>query len=127
MIVMDAATVAAGLTRAGPARELLAAEELHLPHGTELEVVAVLGERVRAGTLDQADAVAGLEVLGRFGITWHPMLGHLDRLWQLAAHLPGAVAAAVALAEALGCGLATADADLPGTPGLGCPVTLVAG
>ncbi|MBA2239982.1 MAG: PIN domain-containing protein [Solirubrobacterales bacterium] len=46
-------------------------------------------------------------------------------MWQLRENLSAYDATYVALAEALGCPLITADARLSRAPGLRCPVTVV--
>ncbi|WP_425402618.1 type II toxin-antitoxin system VapC family toxin [Geodermatophilus telluris] len=49
----------------------------------------------------------------------------LDRVWQLRATVTPYDATYVALAEALGCALVTADGRLARASGLSCPVTVV--
>ncbi len=48
-----------------------------------------------------------------------------QRIWELRDDLPAYHASYVALAEALGCGLLTADRRLSHAPGLRCPVTVI--
>lgn len=45
MIVPDASAVVAALLHAGPARRLLAEEDLHAPHLLDAEVLSVLRSR----------------------------------------------------------------------------------
>jgi predicted nucleic acid-binding protein len=49
----------------------------------------------------------------------------LDRIWELRDNVSAYDAGYVALAEALGCGLLTADGRLAGAPGVRCPITVV--
>jgi predicted nucleic acid-binding protein len=49
----------------------------------------------------------------------------LGRIWQLRHNLSAYDATYVALAEALGCALLTADARLAAAPGVACDVTVV--
>lgn len=125
MIVVDAGVLVAGTTGGGPARELMAAEDLHAPHGVGLEVTARLGRLVDDGHIDAGTAGAALEVLEHFGIAWHPGLQLLPRVLELRPHAAAYDAACVALAETLGVGLATTGAHLAQIPDLGCPVTVL--
>jgi predicted nucleic acid-binding protein len=49
----------------------------------------------------------------------------LDRIWELRRNLSAYDAGYIALAEALGCGLVTADARLSRASGVHCPITVV--
>lgn len=125
MIVIDASALIAGLTGGGPAREAMAADDLHAPHLAAVEVASGLRRLVASGDVDEAMGPPVLEILAQFGITWYPMVPHLARIWELRHNLSAFDATYVALAEALECGLFTADARLVNAPGVGCPVTVV--
>ena len=59
------------------------------------------------------------------GVTRQPVTGVLDRIWELRDNLTADDAGYVALAEALGCALFTADGRLAVAPGVRCPITVV--
>lgn len=125
MVVADASAVVAGLLHDGPARRALATEQLHAPHIVDIEVLAALREAVIAGYLAAGAAWASLDTWRRMGIARYPMHVHLQRVWQLRENLSPYDAVYVALAEALGCPLVTADARLNGAPGLRCNIRVV--
>ncbi len=58
-------------------------------------------------------------------MTRHPTISLLERIWQLRDNLSAYDASYVALAEALGCSLLTADRRLSMAPGIECAVTVV--
>ena len=57
----------------------------------------------------------------------HPTFPLLHRVWELRDNLSAYDASYVALAEALGCPLVTADARITRATTIGCAVTLVPG
>ena len=124
MIVVDASAALSGLVNAGPARRLLAEEQLHAPHLVDVEVVSALRRGVPA-TVPADAAWTALQTWWQLGLTRHAMLPHLQRIWQLRANVSAYDAAYVALAEALDCPLVTADSRLGRAPGVRCPITLV--
>lgn len=125
MIVVDASAALTGLFNDGPARHLLGAEQLHAPHLVDSEVASGLRRRVAAGQLSEVQGLATLDAWRRLAVTRYAVHSLLDRVWQLRHSFSAYDAGYVALAEALSCGLVTADARLSRTPGLRCPVTLV--
>ena len=127
MIVVDASAALAGLLNAGPARRLLAEQQLHAPHLIDVEIASALRRRVAAGALDAGQAWATLSTWQRLGLTRAPMSPHLRRVWELRQNVTAYDATYVALAEALGCPLVTADGRLGRAPGLRCTLTLVPG
>lgn len=126
MIVIDASAVVSGLLNDGPARLLLARERLHVPHLVDTEVTSALRRQVLAGNLGADSAWTALGVWRRLAVTRHPAHGLLGRVWQLRHNLSGYDATYVALAEGLGCSLATLDARLAQrSRDYSCPVTVV--
>ena len=125
MIVVDASAALSGLLAAGPSRELLASQQLHAPHLIDSEVASGVRRRVAARSLTADEGWATLDAWRRLGVTRYPVLGLLERVWELRDNLSSYDAGYVALAEALDCALVTADARIGGAPGLRCSVTVV--
>ena len=125
MIVTDVSAVVSGLLNAGPARELLAQERVQVPHLADVEVASALRRAVAADRITAAEGWSALDTWRRLGVTRHAEPGLLDRVWQLRANVTAYDATYVALAEALGCALVTADGRLTRASGLACPVTVV--
>ena len=78
-----------------------------------------------AGDLTDDLAWEVLDIWRRLAVTRHPVNGLIERMWDLRDNVSSNDASYVALAEALGCGLLTADARLARAPGVRCPVTVV--
>ncbi|MGY1780286.1 type II toxin-antitoxin system VapC family toxin [Geodermatophilus sp. SYSU D01036] len=125
MIVADASAVVSGLLNAGAARDLLARERIQVPHLVDVEVASALRRAATAGSVTAGQGWAALDTWRRLGAARHPVTGLLDRVWQLRGNLTAYDATYVALAEALGCPLVTADGRLARAPGLRCTVTVV--
>jgi predicted nucleic acid-binding protein len=125
VIVVDASAAVAALLNAGPARTAVADETLHAPHLIDSEVAQSLRRLVLHGSLGAGDGWAALNSWRRLGVVRHPIAGLLDRVWELRENVSAYDASYLALAEALDCGLLTADARLGRAPGLLCPVTVV--
>ncbi len=125
MIVVDASAAVAGLTTAGEARRLLSVEELHAPHLVDAEVAHVLRRRAASGRVDGSAAGVQLATWRRLGLTRHLMSDHLGRVWGLREDVTAYDACYVALAEALGCALATLDGRLSRASGPRCPITVL--
>jgi predicted nucleic acid-binding protein len=125
VIVVDASAAVAALLNAGPARRLLATEQLHAPHLIDSEVANALRRESAARRLDAGAAWATLDAWRRLGLTRYPAHSLLDRIWELRDNLSAYDATYVALAELLDCSLLTADSRLGRAPGIGCPVTVV--
>ena len=125
MIVLDASAAVAVLLRNGAARAALAEQQVHTPHLVDAEVAHALRRLSANGQL--AADVAG-EALGTWvalGLTRHPVHPLLGRVWQLRENVTAYDAAYVALAEALGCALLTADRRSARASGPACPITVV--
>lgn len=125
MIVVDASAAVCALLNAGPARRALGEEQLHAPHLIDPEVANALRRAVASSQIDPGDARNALDRWVRLGMSRYPVIRLLERVWQLRENLSAYDASYVALAEALGCPLLTADARLGRAPGLRCPVTVV--
>ena len=125
MIVVDASAAVAALMNAGPARTALADETLHAPYLVDSEIAQVVRRLTLSKSLAAADGWRALDTWRRLGVTRHPVVGLLDRVWELRENVSAYDASYLALAEALGCGLLTADARLGRAPGLRCAVIVV--
>jgi predicted nucleic acid-binding protein len=122
--------VAVALADDGPdgdlARDRLAADpSLHAPHLVDLEVLSVLRRHERAGALDGRRVGFAIQDLVDLPIARYPHLPFARRSWELRRNLTPYDAVYVALAEALGCTLVTADARLSRAPGVGCAVEVL--
>jgi predicted nucleic acid-binding protein len=100
-------------------------ETLHAPHLLDVEVSQVFRRFVLAGSLEEKRASAALLDLGELDVSRYPHDVLLPRVWQLYRNLSAYDAVYVALAEALGAVLLTADARLTKTPGHAVPIELV--
>ena len=125
MIVVDASAALTALLNAGAARETLASERLHAPHLIDSEVAAGLRRMVFEERLGSDAARQALISWSRVGVLRYPLIGLLDRVWELRHNVSAYDAGYVALAESSGCTLVTADARLSRAPGVRCPITVV--
>ncbi|MGR6965334.1 type II toxin-antitoxin system VapC family toxin [Geodermatophilus sp. URMC 61] len=125
MIVLDASAAVSALLNAGEARRSLADEAAHVPHLIDAEIAHALRRQVLSRSLGADDGWAALDTWRRLGVVRHPMGGLLDRVWELRENVSAYDASYLALAEALGCALLTADGRLSRVPGLRCAVTVV--
>jgi len=125
VIVVDASVAISGLLREGPARDRLASDALHAPHVLDVEVLDVLRKLALRGALGAGDGAGALATWQRLGISRYAAAGMLDRMWELRHNVSAYDAAYVALAEALGCHLLTADRRLAAADGPRCTIELV--
>ena len=125
MIVLDASAVLSALFSAGPARTALSTDQVHVLHLTDSEVVNAIRRQVASMVLTPEQGWAGLDAWLRLGVTRHPVHPLLERVWALRDSVSGYDAGYLALSEALGCALLTADARLSRAPGIRCPITVV--
>jgi len=122
VIVVDASAAVAGLLNDGPARTQLATETLCVPHLIDSEIASALRRKVLAAELTADDGWAALDAWRRLGVSRYPTFGVLDRIWELRNNVSAYDATYVALAEVLGCALATADGKLASAPDVRCPI-----
>lgn len=127
MIVIDASVAVGALLGQQPARSLLADEELCAPHLIDSEVLDAFRKLVLRDAVPETAAQRALTVWASLGIARYPVIGLTTRVWELRPNLTAYDAAYVALAEALGCRLVTADARLAGATGPRCPIEIVPG
>ncbi len=125
MIVIDASVLATALGDDGGdgdrMRDALAGEELAAPEIIDLEVASVW----RRTLTDDRRAALALSDLEDLPLARTPHLPLLPGCWELRHNLTPYDAAYVALAEALGSEIVTADRRLARAPGLACPIKVV--
>ena len=125
MIVIDASAAVLGLLNDGDARRSLATEAISVPHLADCEITNALRSQVLRGTVEEPDARRALDRWRRLGIRRVAAVDLLTRVWELRHTLSAYDATYVALAEATGCRLLTADAKLAGAPGPLCSIVVV--
>ena len=129
MIVVDASVIAPALGDDGPdgdrARARLRGERLAAPHLLDFEVASVWRRQVAAGAMEPRRADLALGDLASLPLRRAPHHGLLKRCWQLRENVTVYDAAYIALAEALGAALLTADRRLDGVPGVRCAIEVV--
>jgi len=125
VIVVDASAAVLGLLNDGEARRLLADESVACPHLADAEVLHTLRSMVLRGEVDASGAKRALEVWQALGLSRVAVHGLLEGAWELRDNLSGYDATYVALAEALGVPLITADGRLGRAPGPRCTITVV--
>jgi predicted nucleic acid-binding protein len=129
VLVVDASVLATALGDDGSdgdiARARLRDQQLAAPELIDLEVVSVLRRQLSAGRLDPRRAQLALDDLLDLPLQRAPHVPLLLRCWDLRDNLTIHDAAYVALAEALGSTLLTADTRLAGAPRLRCTVEVL--
>lgn len=129
MIVVDASVRAVALGDDGPegaiARAAVARRPYVAPELIDLEVLSVLCRQVTSASMTVARAQRALSSLADLPMrrTSHRPL--LRRCWELRQTVTAYDAAYIAIAEALGIALVTADARLSRAPGVRCRVTVL--
>jgi predicted nucleic acid-binding protein len=131
LIVVDASAAAAALAgddaQGEAARARLADDpDQHAPALVDVEVVSTVRRLLRVGTIDDARAQQALDDLAAHPVVRYPHVALLPRIWELRHDVTPYDAAYVALAEALGAVLLTADSRLANAPGPRCTVELLA-
>lgn len=124
MLVVDASVLAPVVADAGSDghrfRERLRGEKLIGPDLLRVEVASVLRRHAGNGSLTEQQANAAIDDLLAFPITVYPTAPLLRRMWELRPNVTAHDACYVALAEAAGFPLLTADRRLANAPGLRC-------
>ena len=95
------------------------------PHLVDLEVLHALRGLVHGRTSEPRRRRCGDESLRRLPLARHAHQPLIERCWELRHNLTIYDASYVALAEALGVPLLTADARLANAPGIRCEVELL--
>jgi predicted nucleic acid-binding protein len=129
VIVVDASVVAKALGTddddGDRLRERLRNEQLAAPELIDLEVMSTLRRAARAKKLDQRRSAQALGDLAALPIQRVPHLPLLGRVWELRDNLSAYDACYVALAEALGAVLLTADGRIKRATGVRCQVAVL--
>jgi len=130
LIVVDASVLVNAIADGGAdgrrARaELRAAGDVAAPDLIDVETAAALRRRWLAGTLSARRFASAIEDLDALAIDRYPALPLMRRAYELRANVTAYDAAYVALAEALGCELLTADRRLANAPGTRCAVRVL--
>lgn len=125
MIVVDASAAVLGLLNDGDARAALVNDPVIAPHLVDSEVASALRSRVLQGAMPAQTARAALRVWSALGLTRFPVVGLLERVWKLRDNVSAYDASYVALAEAAGVDLVTADARLASAPGPRCAIRVL--
>ena len=127
--VVDAGVLVLALSDEGAtgtrARQAVHDEQLAAPHLIDLEVVAAMRGHALRGLVSSATVAQAIDDLSAIGIKRHRHASLLRRCWQLRDNVKAYDAAYVALAEALGVPLLTADARLASASGIRCEVELL--
>src|SRR3546814_3685875 len=111
-VVMDASAAVLGLLNDGDARARLREDAIVCPHLADSEVAHALRSMVLRGDVTADDATLAITTWGRLGIDRVGVAGLLGRVWDLRHNLTAYDATYVAVAEALGAPLVTADGRL---------------
>ncbi|MGI8983721.1 MAG: type II toxin-antitoxin system VapC family toxin [Acidimicrobiales bacterium] len=127
--VIDASVLVDALVNGGPSGAAARAElgrqsALVVPDIFKAEVASALRGLLQRGELSPTRARLAIERLRSAAVNPYPFEPFLDRVWELRENLTTYDAWYVALAEALGTELVTADARLAAAPGPRCVVRL---
>lgn len=125
MIVVDASVAVLGLFNDGDARRWLASEAVAVPHLADSEIASALRSQVMRAVVTERQAQAALDSWMLLGIRRFGVVGLLPRVWELRDNLTAYDATYIALAEAIGSRLLTADRRLAAASGPLCPIVVV--
>lgn len=129
MLVVDASVIAPVVADGGTDGDLfrrrLRGEAIAAPDLLRIEVMSVVRRQTSAGALTVTQASLAIDDLLDLPVIIHPTVPLLRRAWVLRHNLTPYDACYVALAEALGCPLLTADVRLANAPGARCPIEVI--
>ncbi|MHB1593950.1 MAG: type II toxin-antitoxin system VapC family toxin [Streptosporangiaceae bacterium] len=130
MIVIDASVLANvvgddGADGKRARQEFRDAGNVAAPDLVDVETVAVLRKRWIAGTVSDDRFAAAVEDLAQLDADRYPALRFMRRAYELRANVTAYDSAYVALAEALGCELLTADSRLARASGPRCAIRVL--
>jgi len=129
VLVVDASVIAPAVADGGPEGDMCRAriqgQSLAAPDLLRVEAVSVIRRQLANGALTATRATNAIEDLLNLPIAVYPTAALLRRAWELRDNATAYDACYVALAEALGCPLATADQRLANAPGTRCQFDIV--
>ncbi len=129
MLVVDASVIAPAVADGGrdgdACRNAIAGQSLAAPDLLRVEVMSVIRRQAVSGALTARQANNAIDDLMDLPIAVYPSAVLLRRSWDLRHNLSAYDACYVALAEALGCSLATSDNRLANAPGPRCTFDIV--
>ncbi len=131
LVVVDASVFAAFYAADDPRQPLTtdrlsAGDALFTPAHMDAEVLSALRGMARGNPTLNAATPAAVKHLASFPIRRMPLPPLLERMWELRGHITPYDAAYVALAERLGCVLATCDTKLAAVGGTRCRFEVIA-
>lgn len=106
-------------------RARLRGETIAGPDLLRIEVMSVIRRHLRTGALSAAQSERAVADLIDLPVSIYPSAHVLRRAWQLRDNVSPFDACYVALAEALGCPLLTADVRLANAPGARCAIEVI--
>jgi predicted nucleic acid-binding protein len=129
LIVVDASVVFNIVSDDGPegtaTRALLGGLEMSVPDLVDVEVTSILRGHWLVKRISARRFAQAIEDLADLPAERYPVLQFMQRAYELRSNVTPYDAAYVALAEALGCELVTADARLARAAGPRCPITVL--
>lgn len=129
MLVVDASVIAPAVADGGPDGEACRArikrQSLAAPDLLRVEAISVIRRQLVSGALTSAQANNAIEDLLNLPLTVYATAPLLRRAWELRDNATAYDACSVALAEALGCALLTADQRLANSPRARCQFDVV--
>ena len=129
MLVVDASVIAPVIADGGPdgevCRDRIKNQVLAGPDLLRVEVMSVIRRHAMSGALSKRQANNALDDVLNLPIVVYPTAPLLHRAWELRGSVTAYDACYVALAEALGCVLLTADSRLANAPGTRCEFDVV--
>lgn len=129
MIVVDASVLAPLVIDDGDdghrARTRLRDQRMTAPYLIDVEVMSAIRQSARSGVLDDRRVSQALADLMASPLRRVPHAPLLPRIWALRHNMTSYDAAYVALAEAIGVPLLTADRRLASAPGVECEIELI--